>query len=335
MKLSTLNKCHPLRFRLCGGGNVLYNRHSNSRLKCTYAHQLIFIFIHKRSNSGRLFCMSVPKIGKRKRGDGDDESKVWTPPKRSFHGVQTLVSFVSVGIIGNAKSTRMTAEVFKAACAAVLVKLPQPNHQIHLVSGGSSWMDHVAVRLFIDAAKTSTPFHGLTLHLPCSIVLPPILIKLLYDKNSNKDKKGKKKEEEEVAKQTKPDVLLATFAKSIQFVDLAGSTDFRTNPGWLLNKYHRQFAAKLGIPSTILEIVEATQHGAQLIMTKGFLPRNVKVAKQSELLIALTWGQGTKEPSGRGTLYTWRRANRKSQTRVHIPLCSLSIPKCLPESKTA
>lgn len=43
----------------------------------------------------------------------------------------------------------------------------QPD-QVHLISGGAAWSDHVAVRLFIRYHEQGRPFHGLTLYLPAN-----------------------------------------------------------------------------------------------------------------------------------------------------------------------
>ena len=93
---------------------------------------------------------------------------------------QTLLSAefkgaVRVAVIGTAGRQDDAKRVQGSAFAWMLDKTRQQlaswklsNRQITLVSGASAWADHVAVRLFLEAAKTDDPFAGLQLHLPCA-----------------------------------------------------------------------------------------------------------------------------------------------------------------------
>ena len=76
-----------------------------------------------------------------------------------------------VAVIGSAgrgdDAKFLTNETYRAAidrCRKQLEKFANPAHMIHLVSGGSAWMDHIAVHLFLheDAKR-------LTLYLPCRL----------------------------------------------------------------------------------------------------------------------------------------------------------------------
>ena len=80
-----------------------------------------------------------------------------------------------VAIIGTAgrgeDAARMTAKVFDAMVARTgqaLAEWKLAPAQVHLVSGGAAWADHVAVRLFLGKDQTESAFAGLTLHLPCA-----------------------------------------------------------------------------------------------------------------------------------------------------------------------
>jgi hypothetical protein len=79
----------------------------------------------------------------------------------------------TVAIIGPAgrgqDGDRMSLDVYKqmiSACKrAITDDLGLVANQVHLVSGGAAWADHVAVELFLAGDVA-----GLTLHLPCKFV---------------------------------------------------------------------------------------------------------------------------------------------------------------------
>jgi hypothetical protein len=78
----------------------------------------------------------------------------------------------SIAIVGSAgrkeDGARMNAKTFEwmlQTTRKAIADTKMSNNQIVLVSGGSSWADHVAVVLFLEDAATD-PFGGLTLFLP-------------------------------------------------------------------------------------------------------------------------------------------------------------------------
>jgi hypothetical protein len=76
--------------------------------------------------------------------------------------------------------------------------------------------------------------------------------------------------------------------KKKEFVD-TGKSDYRTNPGGTANYYHRVFQQVTGINS-LLETQKAIDNGSEVIVTRGFKERNTKVAMESDLLLAITFG---------------------------------------------
>lgn len=89
-----------------------------------------------------------------------------------------------------------------------------------------------------------------------------------------------------------------------QFYD-SGVFDSRQNPGGTANYYHRKFSLKYG-KNSLLEISQAIQKGAKVVVTNGFLNRNTKVANESDVLLALTFGEKEKIKDG-GTADTARK----------------------------
>ena len=73
-----------------------------------------------------------------------------------------------------------------------------------------------------------------------------------------------------------------------QFAD-SGVFDSWKNPGGTANYCHREFSLKYKKDS-LLEISWAIQKGAKVVVTEGFLNRNTKVANESDILLALTFG---------------------------------------------
>jgi hypothetical protein len=86
--------------------------------------------------------------------------------------------------------------------------------------------------------------------------------------------------------------------------------------GSIANYYHGLFSQKMG-KNTLLELQEARDMGAELIVIPGgFFARNLEVGKV-DLLIAFTWGEGS-EPKDGGTAHTW--AHSTAPRKIHIPM---------------
>ena len=101
-----------------------------------------------------------------------------------------------------------------------------------------------------------------------------------------------------------------------------GERDFHGNPGGTLNYYHRLFSQKSGIDS-IKEIRTAIQKGlaTAYVIKDGLFARNTEVARNSDALIALTFGDGENLKDG-GTKDTWSKFSemKPSAERVHVDL---------------
>lgn len=69
-----------------------------------------------------------------------------------------------------------------------------------------------------------------------------------------------------------------------------GEMDFTINPGGTLNYYHKRFAARTKIDS-LLEIEKAIQNGAKTVIAFGLKERNTEIAKNSDMILAMTFGQ--------------------------------------------
>ncbi len=209
----------------------------------------------------------------------------------------------TVSIIGtagrNEDGPKMSADVFCRMCETarrvITVDWKLPPNAVRLVSGGSAWADHVAIRLYLDSVfnhcideKAAPPFAGLTVYLPCAL-----------DRSN---------------------------PKSPRAVD-TGSTDWQTNPGRVLNQLHAAFATKLGsTASPYADMIAAEAMGAALVSSaKGFHNRNSLVAR-SDFVLAFTWGTSPDYPKDGGTLDTWQKAKKVKRTRGlmrHIPLHTL------------
>jgi len=83
------------------------------------------------------------------------------------------------------------------------------------------------------------------------------------------------------------------------------------------NYYHQRFSGKLG-GSTLNGIARAIDKGASITVSDGLFARNLKVAQDSELLIAYTWGNGDAPKEKSGTRHTWDISQAK--VKVHISL---------------
>lgn len=152
--------------------------------------------------------------------------------------------------------------------------------EVTLVSGGSAWADHVAVRLWLDSilSDDGNTYSGLLLYLPCE---------------------------------------LQTMTNNKAQFEVSSTASWMNNPGITLNKLHSQFSEKLGQDS-MNDLLCARELGAIYdTRAHGFHNRNLMVA-QSDYLIAFTWGDSTVEPKEGGTLHTW--SNCKSRFKIHVPL---------------
>jgi hypothetical protein len=177
---------------------------------------------------------------------------------------------ISLAIIGTAgrldDEKRLSKESFGAMClvAEELIKqLGENNYPVtHLVSGGSAWADHVAVKLFLNKKVSN-----LRVFIPCQfengMFTDIIPVRVIHGVNK-------------------------------QF-----------EPGSTLNVLHNKFSRKVGIHS-LTEIHLAQIEGAEILPCKGgFYGRNAMVAK-SDILLAMTFGEGRTVKEG-GTADTVRR----------------------------
>jgi hypothetical protein len=65
-----------------------------------------------------------------------------------------------------------------------------------------------------------------------------------------------------------------------------------THPcGKVLNRHHKNFSEKLGV-DTLLQIGEAISLGSNVTVSDSFMDRNTKIAKDSDVLLAFTYGNG-------------------------------------------
>ena len=109
-----------------------------------------------------------------------------------------------------------------------------------------------------------------------------------------------------------------------QFVEEKGKM---FNPGNIANYYHRKFQKWSGINS-LGEIALAIEEGATVLVTPGFKQRNSKVAAGSEVLIALTFGEGALLKDG-GTADTFGKFLAKQSGISHhicLPECQVFSP---------
>ena len=128
----------------------------------------------------------------------------------------------------------------------------------HVVSGGSAWADHVAVKLFLDKKVSN-----LRLYIPVEFEAGSFVDS--YKKQLPHLQDGSKKSSFSIAK--------------------------------TLNHYHQAFQYKSGINS-LTEIEIAKHEGAELYLCRGgFHGRNAMVAK-SDLILAMTFGKGCQVKDG-------------------------------------
>lgn len=105
-----------------------------------------------------------------------------------------------------------------------------------------------------------------------------------------------------------------------KFVD-SGSNDWRTNPGRMTNNLHIKFSQRLN-KNSLHDIQLAIDKGAKLIIGKNFQSRNLKIANESNALIAFTFD---KEMTP-GTKYTWTVCKLDPQVKIHhLISCKTSL----------
>ncbi len=204
-----------------------------------------------------------------------------------------MIKVVKVAIVGSAgrnnDGAKMSRELFDCMVTRTekeitdILKLQKS--KIVLVSGGSAWTDHVAVKLWLDsisgAVNIDDAYNSLELYLPCSYTA--------CNTNGN--------------------------CTRMRF-------DPNSDEGKTLNKLHTQFSTRMGDGfDSFADILCAKELGATVnTQYVGFHARNKQVAKVDHL-IAFTWGDSVDKPEGGGTLHTWNHCRSRSKT--HIPLKSL------------
>ncbi len=105
-----------------------------------------------------------------------------------------------------------------------------------------------------------------------------------------------------------------------QFLDTEDK-DWRANPGWLANKYHRKFSESVvGDPNASLNQLHQVMQlsKTKVKIGKGFFDRNSDVAKV-DYLLALTRST-TGAPDDGGTLDTWKKAAKNGTKLTHIAI---------------
>lgn len=118
--------------------------------------------------------------------------------------------------------------------------------------------------------------------------------------------------------------------------------DHYMDPGNIANYYHGLFFKKTKINS-LDEISQAIKKGAKVVVTPGMIPRNKKVAQDSDYMIAFTFGDGeiiadyntsstAKESllADGGTAKTWDSC-KSAQIKRHVNLFKILdwTPKCV------
>lgn len=112
--------------------------------------------------------------------------------------------------------------------------------------------------------------------------------------------------------------------EKVKFLD-NGSKDWRTNPGKISNWYHSEFSKKIGINS-LEEMKKAILKGCAVQSGGGFFGRNDQVAKESDKLIAFTFGDGPIVKDG-GTTHTVKQflKNHDVKNAWHYDLNSMKL----------
>lgn len=186
---------------------------------------------------------------------------------------------VVIGIVGTAgrtgsskPSAALYAQMYDRCVELVEARVSDWS-EVHLVSGGAAWSDHLAVLLFLDKNPAS-----LKLYLPCEWISD--------GQHSRFQDTGSRR------------------------VSAERSTDWRTNPGKTANAYHRSFSADTTRRS-LYDIECARLLGAELDCTHpGFHARNRALAESVDLLLAFTWGKAD-QPEDGGTAHTWNHCRKE------------------------
>lgn len=86
--------------------------------------------------------------------------------------------------------------------------------------------------------------------------------------------------------------------------------------GVIANNYHRKFSNKIG-GNSLLQIKQAIEKNANISIGRDFKSRNTMVANASDIMIALTFGNGPKLKDG-GTKDTMKKfINKKENKNSH------------------
>ena len=123
--------------------------------------------------------------------------------------------------------------------------------------------------------------------------------------------------------------LILHLPAYFDMVDVKFENGFdRFDDGRTLNYYHGAFSRKLG-RNSLLDIKKALALGATAHVTPGFKNRNTKVAEDSDILIAATFGDGKNLKPG-GTLDTWNKFTNLKPTnkKFHIDLHTGLVYDC-------
>lgn len=112
--------------------------------------------------------------------------------------------------------------------------------------------------------------------------------------------------------------------ETVQFVE--GSRNGFSNPGKSANQSFAYFSSQMG-RNMIQDFITLQTIPQCTIYTHytGFKHRDRVVAKKSDRMLALTWGDSTSEPKeGSGTAFTWSCFNPSEKSyKIHIPLSTL------------
>jgi len=219
------------------------------------------------------------------------------------HGHRPIVRIAIIGSAGRgADANKMSFEIFNSMVetASYLIQnklaIDCENSDLILVSGGSAWSDHVAVKLWQADQQLPTSerkFSGIHLYLPCEL-----------EKMRDQDK--------------------------WRFRDTATNNN---NCAQTLNYLHEEFSGKMQIDSIteLFNLNDAQSDSSKLrvktiVNNKGFFARNADIAKGSDRMIAFTWGNdstSSSQPTSGGTLNTWTqfaKLHKVNAHRIHVSL---------------
>lgn len=96
------------------------------------------------------------------------------------------------------------------------------------------------------------------------------------------------------------------------------------DPGKVANYYHKKFSEKCGFDS-LKQIAISLETGGMMMVTNGFKPRNTKIAEESDILIALTFGEKNKVKDG-GTHDCCEKYLKLGKNKLwHIDLNTMTV----------